>query len=285
MKSFLIIIPVIFFFVTSVKINAQTGEEFFKQKCSACHTIGKGKLVGPDLSGITKKRTEEWLLKFITSSQTFINSGDEEAKKIFEENNKVIMPDPGLNETEIKGILAYIDTQEGGSVSQTPVTIRPLVEANQNNIVRGKQLFMGEIRFANGGASCVSCHSVPEVTKFGGGTLAIDLTTAYSKLSEAGMVNIIQNQPFPVMKQAFSNNSLTESEIFDVSSYLKNVDEKQKYSAQLNQPKNFLYSGIGGLVLLLLVFAGFWHYRRKRSVNYKIYKRQEDYLSHNIFKI
>ncbi len=284
MKIHLKILTVIVIIITCSGVQAQTGQELFTQKCSACHTIGKGKLVGPDLSGVTKKRSEDWLLKFISSSQNFVNSGDSEAKKIFEEFNKIVMPDPGLSDAEIKSLLAFIDSQGGSSTASTQVTMRPLSEATPQNVSRGESLFSGEVAFANGGGACVSCHTVPNLSDLGGGTLSKDLTTAYSRLSEAGMVNIIQTQPFPVMKQAFVNHTLTGEEVFDLAAYLKSVDENQKHLENSNKPEKFIYSGLGGLVLLLGAFAGIWHYRRKRSVNHSIYKRQEDYLSNNIFK-
>ncbi len=268
--------------LTSSSLQAQSGEETFKLKCSPCHTIGKGKLVGPDLAGVTKRLDEAWLVKFIKSSQTVINSGDEYAKQQFEQFNKVVMPDAGLNDSEIKTLLTYIESQGGTAITQTTVsTIRPLSEATPNNVEKGKKLFSGELRLVNGGASCVSCHNVPDVTILGGGNLAIDLTNSYTRLSETGLTSMIQTQPFPVMQQAFINNAITDEEVFDLSAYLKYVDEVNKNAQQTNQPVNLLYSGIGGLFVLLIIFAGLWHSRRKQSVNHEIYKRQEDYIKKN----
>jgi mono/diheme cytochrome c family protein len=40
---------------------ADAGEKLFAEKgCVACHTIGKGRLTGPDLAGITRRRSFEW---------------------------------------------------------------------------------------------------------------------------------------------------------------------------------------------------------------------------------
>ena len=282
MKFIIVAFSIMLLLLSSSSLLAQSGEETFKLKCSPCHTIGKGKLVGPDLAGVTKRLEEAWLLKFIKSSQTVINGGDEYAKQKFEEFNKVIMPDPGLNDPEIKTLLTYIESQGGTAITQTTVsTIRPLSEATPNNVEKGKQLFSGELRFLNGGAPCVSCHNVPDVTMLGGGNLAIDLTNAYTRLNEAGLTNMIQTQPFPVMKQSFINNAITDEEVFDLSAYLKFVDEVNKNAQQTNQPKDLLYSGIGGLFVLLILFTGLWHNRRKQSVNHEIYKRQEDYIKKN----
>jgi len=46
----------------------QTGEELFLKNCFACHTIGSGKRVGPDLKGVEERRSIEWIGKFILSS-------------------------------------------------------------------------------------------------------------------------------------------------------------------------------------------------------------------------
>ena len=40
-------------FHASAEVN---GEQLFKTNCTACHTIGGGRLVGPDLIGVTNKR-------------------------------------------------------------------------------------------------------------------------------------------------------------------------------------------------------------------------------------
>jgi mono/diheme cytochrome c family protein len=45
---------------------AEKGEELFKTKgCIACHTIGGGRLTGPDLAGVTERRNLEWIQKMI----------------------------------------------------------------------------------------------------------------------------------------------------------------------------------------------------------------------------
>jgi len=55
--------------------------------CNACHSIGGGKKIGPDLKGITERRDEAWLVKFIQSSQTMVKEGDTAAINVFEVNH------------------------------------------------------------------------------------------------------------------------------------------------------------------------------------------------------
>jgi cytochrome c551/c552 len=88
---------------------AQDGKTMFQNNCGFCHSIGGGKVVGPDLKDITIHRAENWLIKFVQNSTELINSGDEEAIAIFNEYNKMPMPShPNLNDAQVKDILAYI---------------------------------------------------------------------------------------------------------------------------------------------------------------------------------
>ncbi len=107
-KLKVIIVSALFIYCHSSAQNIVEGERLYKANCTACHTIGKGKLVGPDLAGINTKRPEKWLISFIKSSQTMIKSGDPVAVKLFNEYNKIPMPDQNLTDAQIKNILAYI---------------------------------------------------------------------------------------------------------------------------------------------------------------------------------
>lgn len=105
-------------FTLNAQENIAEGEKLFKANCSSCHTIGKGLLVGPDLKAVTNKYPEDWLIKWIRSSQTLVKSGDPNAVKIFERYNKSIMPDNSLSDEQIKNILSYID-QKGLATTET----------------------------------------------------------------------------------------------------------------------------------------------------------------------
>ena len=74
------------------------GEQVFNTTCFACHTIGGGRLIGPDLAGVHEKRSQEWLEEFIKSSQSMINAGDAEAVALFEEYSSLLMPDAPATE-------------------------------------------------------------------------------------------------------------------------------------------------------------------------------------------
>jgi len=82
--------------------------DIFDEFCADCHSIGEGDMKGPDLLGVEQKHTEDWLIKFIQSSKTVINSGDLKAISTWEKYNKGNMPDNKLSEAEIKSLIDYI---------------------------------------------------------------------------------------------------------------------------------------------------------------------------------
>jgi cytochrome c551/c552 len=111
----------------STQLSSQEGEKVFKQNCGVCHTVGKGKLVGPDLKDVHKKYKEDWLTQWIKSSQALVKKGDATAVKLFEENNKLVMPDQSISDADIKSVLGFIKDKseapvEPASTEQPKVT-------------------------------------------------------------------------------------------------------------------------------------------------------------------
>src|SRR4051812_24505670 len=95
----------------SLHINAQDGEALFKANCTSCHAI-KDRVIGPALAGVSSRHAEPWLLKWIHNSQAMIKTGDADAVKLFNDNNKIVMTSFNLKDDEIKAILGYIKKAE-----------------------------------------------------------------------------------------------------------------------------------------------------------------------------
>ena len=66
------------------------GESTFKTNCSTCHEIWDVR-IGPALSGVTERRSVEWLIPWIKNSQAMIAAGDEQAVALWEEYNQTVM--------------------------------------------------------------------------------------------------------------------------------------------------------------------------------------------------
>ena len=106
----LLFLAVIFLFSARVHaaVDPAVGEKLFKQYCTACHKMN-AKLVGPALEGMHKRRSEEWLVKWIHNNAALRATGDKEAIAIYNEYGKNEMPTfTNLNDDEIKSIIAYV---------------------------------------------------------------------------------------------------------------------------------------------------------------------------------
>jgi nitrite reductase (NO-forming) len=86
--------------------EAVAGKLAFESKCLACHSLGGGKKLGPDLAGVTKRRTESWLVRWLKSPEQMLKS-DADAKKMLKEFNNLPMPNQNLPEAEIRQYLKY----------------------------------------------------------------------------------------------------------------------------------------------------------------------------------
>ena len=108
-KNISIIIFSIIFCLISIEYvgSAEKGEELFQGNCAGCHTIGKGTLVGPDLSGVTLRREENWLIRQIKDPDGLIAEKDPAALKLLKDFNMPMVA-LGLSDTEIAAIISYL---------------------------------------------------------------------------------------------------------------------------------------------------------------------------------
>src|SRR4029078_8781376 len=89
--------------------HAIDAKKVFNQRCTACHTFGKGVKVGPDLKGVTTRRQRPCLLKSVRSSQRVIAAGDPTATELFRTFKQQRMPDwSDLSPQDVNTILDWL---------------------------------------------------------------------------------------------------------------------------------------------------------------------------------
>ncbi len=285
-NSTIAIFAIAFIFLVS-SVRAQDGEQLFQQ-CKACHSIGQGKLLGPDLLDVSNRRDASWLKSFIKSSQTMVKNGDAQALAIVEEFNNLVMIDYNLPDADINAIIKYIDSfstsdSEGGEETSVEDSLSAIKTAEylasidtEENREKGKALFYGERKFKNGGAACISCHHVNTSESIQGGLLAADLTKSFSRNGGLpGIKGILEFPPYPAMKDAYQHAAFTENESVKLQMFLMHVDEEDMVSE--SSISDLMMQGIIGVVILLIIISTVWFKRKKRSVNYQIIKRQRRY--------
>ncbi|HKC57144.1 MAG TPA: SCO family protein [Vicinamibacterales bacterium] len=93
------------------KLDFAAGEYVFQKHCAACHTVGDGDRIGPDLAGVTARRDGTWLTRFISEPEAMRASGDPTAKALAAKYQPAIMPRLGVEQADVAQLLQYIDTK------------------------------------------------------------------------------------------------------------------------------------------------------------------------------
>lgn len=201
--------------------SAQEGETLFQEKCSTCHTIGGGNLVGPDLSGVTQARDHDWLVRWISDPPGMIASGDPIATGLLAQFNNVQMPNLGLSGAQVDSVIAYLAAPGGTTAAPAPAL--PAGDPE-----RGKEYFIGQKRFANGGPPCMACHSVAGIGALGGGRLGPDLTASYGKWGDAGLASFVTQPATVTMSAVWTQTPLTPQEGGDLVAFVKQASVSQR---------------------------------------------------------
>lgn len=90
---------------------AEQGEALFQSKgCIACHTFGGGRLTGPDLAGVTQRRSFEWIYHQVMSPDS-MTANDPTARQLMAEY-MTQMPNLTLQPEEARALYEYMREQE-----------------------------------------------------------------------------------------------------------------------------------------------------------------------------
>lgn len=241
---------------------ADPAAAYFRQNCMSCHTIGGGRLVGPDLKDVEARRDRGWLAAFIVNPKRVLDSGDAYAAKLKEEARGAIMPNiAGLDAAIADALLTLIANESklpksqfsGLNIGDQPFAAR--------DVAGGRSIFEGKRRLANGGPSCLACHSMDRLASLGGGKLGPDLTKVYERmLGRKNLASWLQAPATQTMRPLFVNNSLTNDEIVALVAYLEQA-AKQPPQAPHTSTLTFFFLGLGGSVLTFIGADTIWRKR------------------------
>ena len=117
---------------------AVKGKLSFESKCLACHSIGGGDKLGPDLYGVSKRRTDAWLAKWLKSPELLLQS-DADAKAMLDKY-KLPMPNQNLSNEEIREFVTYFkwaDTNLRPQAKEQPQPAAPGAALSPNKTLSG----------------------------------------------------------------------------------------------------------------------------------------------------
>ena len=116
-------------FADAPALNFDKGQYAFNNHCAACHSIGKGDRIGPDLAGVTTTRDRDWLQEFILRPDKMLAAGDPIATALRAKYKNVRMPNLSLNESDTKALIDYMDREGRASAPAAAPAATPQAEA------------------------------------------------------------------------------------------------------------------------------------------------------------
>ena len=114
--------PTVSYAEAPTRLTLDPGQYTFKNHCAACHTIGRGDHLGPDLRGVVTTRDREWLTRFIVNPEKLRAAGDPIALALRTKYQQVVMPSLDLGPGDAAVLIDYIDKESRATSAATTGT-------------------------------------------------------------------------------------------------------------------------------------------------------------------
>lgn len=102
----------------SATLNIDKGQYLFATRCAACHTIGNGDKVGPDLLGVTNVRDRAWLSRMIMEPDKLLEEKDPIATALFKQYKEIRMPRLNLPQMDVNTLIDFMKIQTASSANR-----------------------------------------------------------------------------------------------------------------------------------------------------------------------
>ena len=87
------------------------GKAIFQAKCFACHKLTTEMLVGPGWSGVTERRTPEWIMNWITNTKVMLTK--DLAARTDLVTCLIRMPNQDLTDVQARNVLEFMRENDG----------------------------------------------------------------------------------------------------------------------------------------------------------------------------
>jgi nitrite reductase (NO-forming)/hydroxylamine reductase len=126
---------------------AHPGQAIFERNCFACHSIGEGDRVGPDLKDVEQRRERAWLVRWIADPLGMAEN-DSIGRELFAQWNNTPMAPSNLTDEEIDQVLDYIQGVSTGELASGGGDEGP-VELSDEQFADGQRIYFER---------CAGCH-------------------------------------------------------------------------------------------------------------------------------
>lgn len=133
-------------------MQAQTpsqGAQIFEKSCYSCHNIGGGDKKGPDLKGVTTRRTRDWLHEFIKTPSAMNRSDNSDAQAVFRKYAPEVMPDQAITADQIDALIALIEDYSKRNKTFFPAGAKLARQIIPADVDEGYLIFTGQSKPAS----------------------------------------------------------------------------------------------------------------------------------------
>jgi mono/diheme cytochrome c family protein len=172
---------------------------------------------------------------------------------------------PGISRGRAEALIAMILEESGLEESRfagSQISDRPFTP---DDIVAGREIFLGTRNLEAGGPACVACHTVHELGGLSGGRLGPDLTKVYERIgSRPALAAWLQGPSTTTMRPVFSGYPMDSEEILALVAFFESTAQAPDEDTAVPM-LNFFLIGLFGTALALATLDGLWR-RRFRAV-------------------
>lgn len=98
-------------YAQATPMRLDPGQYIFSTHCAACHTVGHGEKIGPDLLGVTNVRDRAWLIRLIQEPDKLLSAKDPLATALFKKYKQVRMPNLRLSNGDTSEVINFLERQ------------------------------------------------------------------------------------------------------------------------------------------------------------------------------
>jgi mono/diheme cytochrome c family protein len=207
----------------------------FTMKCAGCHTIGGGKLTGPDLKDASAWKLPDLATKIKTMEKKVGPLTPEEIQALGQ-----FLKDPKVHDRL--------------AAEQERIALAEEAKYEKGDPKKGTDLFFGRVSLEHGGLACAACHRVGAR----GAGMGPDLAPVFDKMGTTPLISACEKTPFRLMDAAYREHPVTHQEAIHLAKYLESV----KGAETPEQDPVALLGGAAGLGLFGL--GGISVYYRKK---------------------
>ena len=90
------------------------GQLLFRTRCAVCHRVGLGDgrdRIGPNLAGVTERRSREWLRSWIMAPDEMLAANDPTALRLYHAYGRIPMPNLGIPYEEADALVDFLEVE------------------------------------------------------------------------------------------------------------------------------------------------------------------------------